>query len=108
MLDEAEPQYGQTMSPNFPRFQSSVRLIEFGLGTILIFDFVCRQLGQNAVKFPISHHPLSNFKAEIYDNGLSAVNASTIEKENLQLLQLTLRTLHTLHTYIDIGGHHSS
>ena len=30
MLDDAEPQYGRTMSPNFLRFQSSVRLIQFG------------------------------------------------------------------------------
>ena len=30
MLDEAEPQYVQTTSPNFLRFQSSVRLIPVG------------------------------------------------------------------------------
>ena len=30
MLDEAEPQLIQTMSPNFLRFQSSVRLSEVG------------------------------------------------------------------------------
>ena len=30
MLDEAEPQYVQTMSPNFLRFQSSGRLIPVG------------------------------------------------------------------------------
>ena len=28
MLDEAEPQWDQTMNPNFLRFQSSVRLIQ--------------------------------------------------------------------------------
>ena len=32
MLDEAEPQWDQTMIPNFLRFQSSVRLIQVGLG----------------------------------------------------------------------------
>ena len=30
MLDEAEPQWDQTMNPNFLRFQSSVRLIQLG------------------------------------------------------------------------------
>ena len=32
MLEEAEPQWDQTMTPNFLRFQSSVRLIQVGLG----------------------------------------------------------------------------
>ena len=32
MLDETEPLYGRTMSPNFLRFQSSVRLLQVRLG----------------------------------------------------------------------------